>query len=225
METLVRMDRQISVFLLAGNRLLREALVRIFNKRDGFFLAGAASYDSQSIKNIQSSQCTVLLLDSIATRLSNFQFIRDVLEDVPGLRVVLIDMEEDEETFFRTVRSGAVGYVLKDASTMDVINAVRAVDQDEAVCPPRLSLSLFKHFAREWSGVPNIHVKLNLGLTLRQQQLVPLIARGLSNKEIAEQLKLSEQTVKNHVHRMMQRVGVSDRLSVVELIRLQGVLV
>ena len=217
------MDQQISVFLLAGNRLLREALVRIFNKRGGFLLAGAAPYDSQSVKKIASSQCTVLLVDSVATKLSNFQFIRDVLQQIADLRVVLIDMEEDEETFFRSVRSGAVGYVLRDASTIDVINAVRAVAQDEAACPPRLCLSLFKYFAREWSGVPNIRVKLSLGLTRRQQQLVPLIGQGLSNKEIAVQLKLSEQTVKNHVHRMMRRVGVPDRLSVVELVRLQGI--
>jgi len=68
-----------------------------------------------------------------------------------------------------------------------------------------------------------MRVKSHLGLTRRQQQLVPLIAQGLTNKEIALQLNLSEQTVKNHVHRMLQKVGAEDRLSVVEMVRVNQV--
>jgi DNA-binding NarL/FixJ family response regulator len=64
-----------------------------------------------------------------------------------------------------------------------------------------------------------MRVKSQLGLTRRQQQLVPLLAQGLTNKEIALQLNLSEQTVKNHVHRMLQKVGADDRLSVVEMVK------
>jgi DNA-binding NarL/FixJ family response regulator len=106
---------------------------------------------------------------------------------------------------------------------MDVVAAVRAVAQDEAACPPRLCFSLFKYVSREWNLVPNIRVKVRLGLTRRQQQLIPLVAQGLTNKEIASHLLLSEQTIKNHIHRMMQRVGAEDRLAIVEMVRMQGI--
>ncbi len=214
-----------SVFLLAGNRLLREALARILRTQGDLSLRGGVPYSPQAIEQIVSSGCQILLVDSVATALSDLQFIREAIHAVPGLKVVLIDMHEDEETFLKAVRAGVVGYVLKDASAIDVVAAVRAVSQGEAVCPPRLCLALFQYASREWTAVPSFHVKVHLGLTRRQQQLVPLIAQGLSNRQIASHLHLSEQTVKNHVHRMLQKVGVNDRLAVVEKVRGQGLVV
>jgi DNA-binding NarL/FixJ family response regulator len=84
-------------------------------------------------------------------------------------------------------------------------------------------MPLFQTVARQWTSVPSSRIKLELGLTRRQQQLVPLIAQGLTNKEIASHLNLSEQTVKNHIHRMLRRVGASDRLQVIDLTRYRGV--
>ncbi len=219
------MSTKNSVFLLAGNRLLREALARILRTKAELSLAGVIPYSPQAIEQIAGSGCRILLVDSVATAVSDLQFVREAIRALPGLKVVLIDMHEDEETFLKAVRAGVVGYVLKDASAMDVIAAVHAVSQGKAVCPPRLGLALFQYVSREWTAVPNFRVKAHLGLTRRQQQLVPLIAQGLSNKEIASHLHLSEQTIKNHVHRMLQKVGVNDRLAVVEMVRGQGLVV
>ncbi len=218
------LSSKVSVFLLVGNRLLREALTRVLKKRADFCVVGAAPYTPQALEQVAQSGCDVLLLDSLTSAVSDLGFVRDAIQAVPNLKVIMIGMDDEEATFLRAVRAGAVGYVLKDASAMDVVAAVRGVAQDEAVCPPRLCLSLFKYLAREAASVPNVHVKVQLGLTRRQQQLLPLIAQGLTNKEIASQLNLSEQTVKNHIHRMLQRVGAEDRLGVVELVRVQGLL-
>ena len=212
-----------SVFLLSGNRLLREALTRILGKRMDMRVAGAAAHSPQALQQIAESGCEILLLDPIAV--SDLQFAREVTRMLPSIRVILIGMEDDEATFLRAVQSGAIGYVLKDASALDVVAAVRAVAEDGAVCPPRLCRSLFRHVHQESTALPNVRVKVHLGLTRRQQQLIPLIAQGLTNKEIASQLHLSAQTVKNHVHRMIRKVGVGDRLAVVELVRMQGFLV
>jgi DNA-binding NarL/FixJ family response regulator len=118
-----------------------------------------------------------------------------------------------------------MGYVLKDASALEVVETIREVVAGEAVCPPQLCTFLFRYVARQSHHVPNFHVKLGLGLTHREQQLVLLIGRGLTNKEIASELNLAEQTVRNHVHRMLRKVGASDRLAVVELCRMQGLAV
>jgi DNA-binding NarL/FixJ family response regulator len=99
---------------------------------------------------------------------------------------------------------------------------VRAVANGEAACPAQLGASLFRYVARQSDHVPSFQVKVRLGLTSREQQLVGLIGRGLTNKEIAGQLQLAEQTVRNHVHRMLRKVGANDRLAVVEVCRMQG---
>ncbi len=80
----------------------------------------------------------------------------------------------------------------------------------------------FKYVARQGTEIPSARIKFQLGLTRREQQLIPFIAQGLTNKKIATRLNLSEQTVKNHVHRMLQKMGASDRLTVVELCRIQA---
>jgi two-component system response regulator DevR len=105
--------------------------------------------------------------------------------------------------------------VLKDASSKEVTEAVRAVARGVAVCPGELCLTLFQYVC---SGV-SFQAGRRLGLTRREQQLVAMIGRGLTNKEIASQLNLSEHTVKNQVHRMLQKVGVNRRLAIVELCR------
>ena len=211
----------VRVFILAENRLLREALTRILSKKSDIRVVGASAFTPQIFDVITTAAPDVLLSDSAAVALSELRLVPEVRAAVPGLKVVMIGMEGDRETFLRAVRDGVVGYVLKDASAMEIAAAVRCVANDEAVCPPNLCLALFQHTAQHASS-SSFHIKTGLGLTRREQQLVHMISRGLTNKEIAAQLNLSEQTVKNHVHRMLRKVGATDRLSVVELCRTQG---
>lgn len=128
----------------------------------------------------------------------------------------MVDMEADEHTFLRAVREGATGYVLKDASALELAATIRSVAAGEAVCPPCLSMALFRTVAGQAALPSRPKVRNQLGLSRRQQELVALLGEGMSNKEIAAQLNLSEQTVKNHVHRMLRKVGATDRLTIVE---------
>ena len=123
------------------------------------------------------------------------------------------------------VRAGARGYLLKEASPEDVVEGVRAVQAGKAVCPGGLCALLFHYFEREATSFPSASMRQRMGLTRREQQLVPLIAEGLTNKEIANRFCLSEQTVKNHLYRMKHKVGAGDRLSIVQVCRTQGFMV
>ncbi len=185
-------------------------------------MAGSAPCTSEAVERIEASDCDVLLVDPMNGDRSDLPFVQEVARAVPRLKLVLIDMIDDESTFLRAVRAGAVGYILQNASALDIVAAVRAVHQGEAVCPPKLCLSLFRQVARSRHPFPNLRTKVQTGLTRREQQLVPLIAQGYTNKEIASQLHLSEQTVKNHIHRILQRIGASDRLAVAEMVREQN---
>ncbi len=213
---------RVGVFLLAENRLLREALARILDKKSDITVVGACAFSPPVVEQIVKARPDVLVMDSFTSATSHVEFIREARCRVHGLKVVMIGMDPDEQAFLRSVREGAMGYVLKDASALEVVAAVRAVASDEGVCPPQLCAALFRYVARQWNQVPSFQIKVSLGLTNREQQLVLLIGRGLTNKEIAAQLQLAEQTVRNHVHRMLRKVGASDRLAVVELCRMQG---
>ena len=213
----------VQVFILAENRLLREALTRILNKKSDIRVVGASVFGQDIVQQIASAAPDVLLSDSAAVALSDLRLVSEVRTAIPGVKVVMIGMEADRETFMRGVRDGIVGYVLKDASAVAVAACVRSVANGEAVCPPVLSLALFEQVAKQHNHSTHFAIRHNLGLTRREQQLLHMISRGLTNKEIAAQLNLSEQTVKNHVHRMLRKLGASDRLAAVELCRLPGV--
>jgi DNA-binding NarL/FixJ family response regulator len=195
------------VFLLVENRLVREALGRLFRKRSDLRVVGLGC-STDAVDEILNSQCDIVVLDDLhAASLYRLRLL-DRLQTTGPVGVVLIDMQDDEKQFLTAVRSGVSGYVLSDARASDVVSAVRAVARGEAVCPPRLRLALFRFVARaSKEKLTQIKTGPMHGLTMRQQQLISLVARGLTNKEIASQLNLSEFTVKNHLHRIMLRCG------------------
>ena len=210
-----------SVFMVAVNRLLRETLTRMLKKRGDFDVVGVSPSLPGVSSTIAASGANVLILDGVTARLSKCCLISEVLALDRSLKVVLIDMDNDPATFLECVRAGALGYVLRDASAAEVVSAVRAVAEGQAVCPAELCRCLFCALA-ERRHLPSAQVKLEFGLTRRQQQLVPLIAQGLTNKEIATHLNISEQTVKNHIHSILRRTGATDRLQVTDLTRAWG---
>jgi two-component system, NarL family, response regulator DevR len=211
-----------AVFLLAENRLLREALWRILSKKDDIRVVGAGSYGPDIFDQIVATRANVVVLDSVSPVLAEQGVVRELHRLNPAIRVVMVGMGAEEAVFLRVIQAGAVGYVLKDASAVEVARTVRAVAAGEAVCPAVLSGALFQWVERNKPALPSLHLKTSLGLSRREQQLVGLIQQGLTNKEMASRLNLSEQTVKNHVHRMLRKLGAPDRLSIVEVCRNEG---
>ena len=213
-----------TIFLLAENRLLRESLSRLLRKKSDISVVGECGSTAGAIQQIRESGCEILLLDDAIRSRTNPNLVAQILEAVPDLRIILIGVDNDEGRFLHAVRCGAVGYLLREASAMDVLAGVRAVARGEAVCPPQLTLALFRYFAKQGREVPYYRTRAELGLTRRQHQLVSFVAKGWTNKEIASTLNLSEQTVKNHIHRILRQVKAQDRYEAVETIRASGLL-
>ena len=210
-------DEPTRVFLFIENRLVREALVRLFRKRSDLCVVGQGS--STEAIDVLDTNCDILVLDDlqVGARLLDGQETRGTMG------VVLIGMEEDEDQFLLAVRSGVSGYLLNNASASDVVTAVRAAARGEAICPPRMCLALFRNVARLARETPvPIKKRPVPGLTIRQQQLICLVAKGLTNKEIALRLNLSPFTIKNHIHRIMRQVEAGSRYEVVEAARASG---
>lgn len=211
----------IRVFLLIENRLLREALVRLFRKRSDLLVVGQSGQADATTSGVLDSKCDVLVIASFHTNWLPANFALKSGGQL-GFKAVLIGMDANEEQFMVAVRSGVTGYLLKDASASDVVATVRAVSRGEAVCPPQLCFNLFRFVAQMAREMPVQSSTSRPDLTLRQQQLVALVAKGLTNKEIASHLNLSEFTVKNHICRILKQVDARSRSEAVETIRAYG---
>jgi DNA-binding NarL/FixJ family response regulator len=221
-----RSSSSISVYIVAENRLLREALVRLFKNRTGISVFGESRYSDSASEQIAASQCDVLLLDFTAATLAT-TLIGELNENAPEIKIVLFGMDEDTDNFLRAVRCGVRGYVMKEASSAEIIAAVRGVAQGEAICPPRLCMSLIQFVSQESRQRPAMadqRACIKFGLTYRQGQLMTLVAKGLTNKEIAANLNLSEFTVKNHIHRIMKQVHAGNRQEAVNVVLAGGFL-
>jgi len=211
----------IRVLLMMENRLLREALIRLFRKRSDLVIVGHDGPADATAYQVLDTQFDVLLIDSFQTTWPAAKIARET-GGQGTFKAVLIGMEPDEELFMAAVRSGVMGYLLKDASASELVAAVRAVYRGEAVCPPQLCSTLF-HFVAHI--IEETSVKRSAprpDLTIRQQQLMVLVAKGLTNKEIASHLNLSEFTVRNHIHRILKQVDAGSRSEAVETIRAHG---
>lgn len=211
------MSKLIEIFLLAENRLLREALIRLLSKKHEVRVVGASGYTPAINEEVAVVHPQIILLDSNGLTFSNSTLISSLQAAIRNLRVVMIDMDPDESTFLKAVRSGVVGYVLKDASALEVAATIRAVAAGEAVCPPPLGMALFRCVAQQRPMSVTTSWGAGLGLSRREEQMVELLRERLTNKEIALRLNLSEQTVKNHVHHILRKAGVPSRTSIVKL--------
>jgi DNA-binding NarL/FixJ family response regulator len=214
-----------NVYLVAEHRLLRETLVRLLRKRADIRVVGEGRHLDSTSEQVIASSCRVLLLDSLTANIT--KLLDDLYDKAPQIKIVLFGMDEDPQIFLIAVRLGVSGYVSKEASAAEIIAAVRAVAQGESVCPPKLCMILFQHVASEFRKQPVItdrEARIKFGLTHRQSQLVALVARGLSNKEIAASLNLSEFTVKSHLRRIMKQVNAESRFEAVDMMRANGFL-
>jgi DNA-binding NarL/FixJ family response regulator len=213
------------VFIAADNRLMRETLSRMLMKNGEIEVIGGAATELNEQGNLVPGEGEILLLSSRGNLDQDLEAVRKVRSANPGALILLIDVAGDETSFLQCIRAVVRGYLPRDASAEDVVEAVRAIHEGNAVCPGTLCAVLFRYLQREATSFPFATVRQRLGLTRREQQLVPLIAEGLTNKEIANRFCLSEQTVKNHLYRMKHKIGAEDRLGIVQVCRTQGFMI
>ena len=210
------------VFVAAENRLLRESLSLVLVKSGAIQLVGRYIAEPLHTQDLLKEETDILVLVSHGNGNEDITAVRMVRTAAPKVQILLIGLTGEDAEFLQCVRAGIHGYLPGDASAKDVVKGVLALQEGEAICPGRLCATLFRYFEREATSFPSASLRQQLGLTRREQQLIPLIAEGLTNKEIANHFCLSEQTVKNHLYRMKHKIGAEDRLGIVQVCRTQG---
>jgi DNA-binding NarL/FixJ family response regulator len=210
-------------FVAAENRLLRETLSRHLMRRKELDIVGQSSVLPEVAASLWETKARILLLNSTGSHLKDMRLVRAVRELEEPIRIVMMGMRAEGGEFLQCIRAGVTGYLLMDASTDDVVETIRVVREGGAACPSKLCMVLFQYFQQEMGEFPSSSVREQVGLTRKEQQILRLVAQGMTNREIAQECCLSEQTVKNHLYRMNQKAGTEDRLDMVRYCRARGV--
>lgn len=219
-QTIEKPLSQTNVFIVAENRLLRESLARLLRKRNDLSVVGEGSFSDATPDAIGAAHSHLVLLDCL-TAGHGSDLICNLRESIPQARLVLFGMDDDADIFLQAVRLGVNGYVLKNASASELVDALRNVAHGEAVCPLKFCKVLFQALsseANQRAAIAEQRADARFELTQRQRQLMSLVAMGMSNKEIAANLNLSEFTVKNHIYRVMKQVDAQTRHEACHLI-------
>jgi DNA-binding NarL/FixJ family response regulator len=210
------MKKRIRIFIADDNRLLREGLASMLAEIDDITVVGMASSGSQALDQIKKLLPEVALVDIGMPDKDGLDVTQTLHENFPAIKVIILGMPDLTDEIMACIEAGAAGYVIKEASFEYLVESIRSVQRGESFCSPRMAASLFSRIA-ELAGerIPESSVKL----TAREVEIINKIADGLSNKEIAAQLYIEEQTVKNHVHNILDKLQLHNRLEAVQYAR------
>ncbi len=205
------MAKKIKVLIADDHQVVRDGLSAILQTKDDIMVVGEARDGVEAVEKTRQLQPDVVLMDISMPRMNGVEATRRIKEQCPDVRVVVLTMYEEEEYIFDLVKTGVSGYLLKNSDSALIVKAIRAAAKGESFLHPTVAgkiLTEFTHMAENRGKKP---AKGKTDLTEREQGVLQQIAEGKTNKEIGNQLSISEKTVKNHVRNIFHKLDVDDR--------------
>ncbi len=201
------MQSKIRVMIVDDHELIRQGLRKILEIENDIIVAGVAEDGESALIMAQELQPDVMLLDINMKGLNGIKTLKRIKEMGLKVKVIMLTIHSDKEYMLETVGLGASGYLLKDTGTDSLVTAIRRVHEGFSYIHPSMADDSATDF-RSKAAMPDPERDK---LTRREIEVIALIADGLNNKEIADQLFISEKTVKNHVSNLFKKINVSDR--------------
>ncbi|HEX5532440.1 MAG TPA: response regulator transcription factor [Actinomycetales bacterium] len=208
-------QERIRVLVADDHALYRRGLEMVLSAEPDIEIVGEAGDGSEAITKAEELLPDVVLLDIRMPRRSGIEACTAIKDVVPSTKIVILTISDEESDLFRAVRAGANGYLLKDVPGEEIADGIRAVVGGQSLISPSMASALLTEFAalsrrqetRSQVPVPR--------LTERELEVLRLVARGLGNREIAAQLFISENTVKNHVRNILEKLQLHSRMEAV----------
>lgn len=220
-------QQELRIVIVDDHQLFREGVKRILEMENDFKVVGEGADGGDAFKLAEEYKPDVLLMDINMPNINGVSATESVISASPDTRVIMLSIHDDEGYVYRTLRSGASGYLLKEMGTSDLVDAVRVVASGGAYIHPKVTGKLIEEFRRlsDQEGMAErsfavddanaVDPKMIESLTRREREVLQLMAEGKSNRAIGEFLFISEKTVKNHVSSILQKLNVQDRTQAV----------
>ena len=213
----------IKVLLVDDQTLIRQGIQLLLEIEPDIQVVGQAANGRAALEQVEALQPDVVLMDVRMPEMDGVAATRELSAHHPEIKVIILTTFEDDETVFEGLKAGARGYLLKDISSEEMAQAVRKVAAGQALIEPRLTRKVLAEFSRLATATDQakppmtvaVTESLPVALTERELEVLQALARGLSNREIAGQLFITEGTVKNHVSSLIDKMGVRDRTQAV----------
>jgi DNA-binding NarL/FixJ family response regulator len=206
--------KQISLVIIEDNRVLREGLAVMLAEVRGIKVLAAGGSSRATLEAALRLNPEVALLNRGLQKQSCPRVMKKIRKEHPEVRMVVMDLMPGQTDVMGFVRAGVSGFIVSNATLDDFINTIRAVANGEKVLPDPLASSLFSQIIDTAVKAGNLPLKEAGTMTQREQEIIALIAQGLSNKDIARSLNIATHTVKSHVHNILEKLALHSRLQV-----------
>jgi DNA-binding NarL/FixJ family response regulator len=195
------------ILVADDHSLFRDGLVSLL-EAGGYEVIGQAGDGQEAVDKTLALEPELVLMDINMPRLTGLEALREIKSTLPATKVVILTVSEDDAHLLEAIHSGAEGYLLKHLNATEFLEMIQSVERGEAAISRSMAGRLFKHVAQPASSEEIV-------LSDREVEVLKLVAAGRSNREIAGELSVSENTVKFHLRNILQRLGVSNRTEAV----------
>jgi two-component system, NarL family, response regulator LiaR len=200
------MSENIRILMADDHAIVREGLRALIATEPGMTLVGEAADGIEAAQMARELNPDVILLDMVMPRLDGLGAIGEIKRDLPGARILVLTSFAEDDKVFPAIKSGALGYLLKDSSPQELLQAIRNVHRGESSLHPTIARKLIRELSQPTPLPPTVDP-----LTEREVDVLRLVAQGLSNDEIAERLVVSERTVRTHVSHILDKLHLANR--------------
>jgi DNA-binding NarL/FixJ family response regulator len=207
----------IRTMIVDDHALFRRGLEMVLDSEPDIELVGQASDGTEAVEKAAESLPDVVLMDIRMPRSNGIEACREMKEAAPSAKIVILTISDEEEDLFEAIRAGASGYLLKDIPLDEVADTVRAVHGGQSLINPSMAGKLLTEFAAlaKRDDEERAQELPAPRLTEREMQVLKLVARGMNNRDIAKELFISENTVKNHVRNILEKLQIHSRMEAV----------
>jgi DNA-binding NarL/FixJ family response regulator len=196
------------ILIADDHPLVRSGMRALLQTEEDLEVVGEAATGEEAVTQAATLQPDVIVMDLRMPGISGIEATRRILQMNPHIRILVVTLLAEDDTLFAALRAGAHGYVLKEASEVEVLRAIRAVGEGEAIFSATMAQRLVGFFSSPRQTVPSLPFP---DLTEREREILTLLAQGRSNSEIAQQLVIEQKTVRNYISSIFSKLQVTDR--------------